>query len=57
MSLATSERPNASNLNAVAGEIVPNMVLGRLGANGAVQVFNYAGTVDIVADVFGYFTT
>jgi len=52
-----SERPLAANLNAVAGQIVPNMVLGRLGADGAVSLFNYAGTVDLVADAMGWFTT
>ena len=50
------ERPLAANLNAVAGQIVPNMVLGRLGADGTVAIFNYAGDVDLVADVMGYFT-
>ncbi|MEO5899553.1 MAG: hypothetical protein ABIR68_05405, partial [Ilumatobacteraceae bacterium] len=48
--------PNASNLNAVRGQIVPNMVLARVGAGGDVQFANYAGDTDLVADVFGYFT-
>jgi len=48
--------PTAANLNAVAGQVVPNMVLGRLGPDGSVAIFNYAGDVDIVADVMGYFT-
>ncbi len=51
-----SALPNASNLNAVAGQIVPNMVLARVGPAGDVQLFNYAGNIDLVADVFGYFT-
>ena len=50
------DRPLAANLNAVAGQVVPNMVLGRLGEDGAVSIFNYAGQIDIVADVMGYFT-
>ncbi len=49
--------PNASNLNATAGQIVPNMVLARLGPDGDVQLFNFAGDVDLVVDVFGYFTS
>lgn len=51
------DRPLAANLNAVAGQIVPNMVLGRLGTDGAVSIFNYAGDIDIVADVMGYFAS
>lgn len=50
------ERPLAANLNAVAGQIVPNMVIGRLGPDGHVAIFNFAGNVDLVADVMGYFT-
>jgi uncharacterized protein (DUF1501 family) len=49
--------PLAANLNAVAGQVVPNMVLGRLGPDGSVSLFNFAGTTDLVADVMGYFTT
>jgi hypothetical protein len=33
------------------------MVLGRLGPDGAVAMFNYAGELDLVADAMGYFTT
>jgi uncharacterized protein (DUF1501 family) len=51
------DRPLAANLNAVAGQVVPNMVLGRLGPDGAVAIFNHSGTVDLVADVMGYFTS
>jgi hypothetical protein len=51
------QRPLAANLNAVAGQIVPNMVIGRLGDDGSVAIFNYGGAVDVVADVMGYFTT
>ena len=54
---AGGDRPLAANLNAVAGQIVPNMVIGRLGADGSVAIFNYAGTTHLVADVMGYFTT
>jgi len=50
------ERPVASNLNAVAGQVVPNMVIARLGPDGATQLYNNAGAVDLVADVMGYFT-
>ena len=52
-----SDRPLASNLNAVAGQIVPNMVLGRLGPDGSVAFYNNGGLTHLVADVIGYFTT
>lgn len=51
------DMPLASNLNAVAGQVVPNMVIGRLGSDGSVAIFNNSGNVDLVADVMGYFTT
>jgi uncharacterized protein (DUF1501 family) len=51
-----SERPNASNLNLRAGQVVANMVLARLGADGKVLLSNDAGAVDLIADVVGYFT-
>jgi hypothetical protein len=50
------DRPLAANLNAVARQVVPNMVIGRLGPDGNVAIFNFAGDVDLVADVMGYFT-
>jgi len=53
---AGGDPPLASNLNAVAGQIVPNSVLARLGTDGSVALFNNSGTVDLIADVMGYFT-
>ena len=50
------ERPLASNLNVVTGQVVPNMVLARLGADGCVVLFNNTADMDLVADVMGYFT-
>lgn len=49
-------RPVASNLNATAGQVVPNMVMARLGADGGAMLFNNSGDIDLVADVMGYFT-
>ena len=46
----------ASNLNAAAGQVVPNMVLARRRADGAAMMYNNSGDVDLVADVMGYFT-
>jgi hypothetical protein len=53
---AGQARPVASNLNAVAGQVVPNMVLARLGTSGGTVLYNNTGALDIVADVMGYFT-
>ena len=49
------DRPLASNVNAGSGQVVPNMVIARLGPDGAATVFNSAGDIDVVADVMGYF--
>jgi hypothetical protein len=47
-------RPDASNLNVASDRPVANLVLVPLGADGAVQVYNAAGTVDLLVDVAGY---
>lgn len=48
-------RPTASNLNFLAGQIVPNLVIAPVGAAGTILVYNGAGVpVDIVADVMGF---
>ncbi|HEX3087089.1 MAG TPA: DUF1501 domain-containing protein [Ilumatobacteraceae bacterium] len=51
-----SDCPTASNLNISAGQVIPNMVLARLGPAGTVLMYNNTGNVDLVADVVGYFT-
>jgi uncharacterized protein (DUF1501 family) len=51
------DRPLASNLNATTGQVVPNMVLARLGPDGGAAISNNSGDIDLVADVMGYFTT
>jgi hypothetical protein len=49
-------RPTATNLHFVPGQIVPNLVVAKLGANGALSIQNQsAGTIQIVADVAGYY--
>jgi hypothetical protein len=52
---ADAGRPNASNLNFVAGQVVPNAVVARLGPGGTVCLFNSAAT-HLVVDVAGYIT-
>ena len=44
-----------SNLNVVAGQTIPNLVVVPVGADGSVTVFSERGT-HVIVDVFGYFT-
>ena len=37
-------KPNASNLNFVPGETVPNLAIVRVPANGVVKFYNCSGT-------------
>jgi hypothetical protein len=50
---AGAAQPFASNINYVAGEVVPNLVEVGVGALGDVSLFSSAGT-DVVVDVEGY---
>jgi alpha-tubulin suppressor-like RCC1 family protein len=52
-----ANRPTASNLNFIAGQTVPNLVIAKLGTDHLVDVFNAAGTADVIVDVTGYFPT
>jgi len=50
--------PKASNLNFTAHQTVPNEVMVKVGADGYVQFVNSsAGSVDLVVDLTGYFTS
>jgi hypothetical protein len=49
-------RPVVSNLNFVAGQTVPNRVIVKVGTGGQVSIYNAAGSVNVVADVGGWFT-
>lgn len=49
--------PTVSNLNWLAGETpTANKVDVRLSADGRIRIFNAAGTVNVLADVVGYYT-
>ncbi len=50
-------RPLAANLNPRAGLDVSNLAVVKVGTGGKVQLYNHAGTVDLVVDVVGYFTS
>jgi hypothetical protein len=47
-------RPTASNLNFVAGQTIPNLVIAVVGTNGSVSLFNSAGNTDLAVDVVGW---
>ncbi|MFD9409695.1 hypothetical protein ACFWBN_22135 [Streptomyces sp. NPDC059989] len=51
-----SARPTASNLNFTAGQTIPNQVTVPVGADGKVELYNFAGTVDLIADISGYYS-
>ncbi|MDY0816623.1 hypothetical protein [Kitasatospora purpeofusca] len=48
--------PSASSLNFSAGQTVPNLVTVPVGPDGKVAFYNHAGSTDVVADIFGYFS-
>jgi hypothetical protein len=50
-------RPIASNLNYVAGQTIPNLVIVKLGSDGTVDLYNLTGTTHIIVDVEGWYPT
>ncbi|MFC9587288.1 hypothetical protein ACFVJ8_31290, partial [Streptomyces yangpuensis] len=48
-------RTSASNLNFTTGQTIPNLVIVPV-VNGKVSFYNNAGSVDLIADVAGYYT-
>lgn len=48
-------RPLASNLNVDPGETIPNLVTVKVGAGGRVSLYNAGASIDLVADVVGYY--
>jgi streptogramin lyase len=53
---AGDSKPLVSNLNFFAGQTVPNRVIVKVGTGGQVNIYNAYGTVDVLADVGGWFT-
>jgi len=51
-----SSQPLASNLNFVAGQTVANRVMLGVGTGEQLTIFNSKGSVDVIADVNGWFT-
>lgn len=50
-------RPLASTLNLKAGQTVPNLVVAQVGVGGTVSVYNNLGSVAVIADVQGWYST
>lgn len=48
-------RPVASDLNWVAGQTIPNLVVVGLGSDGKLGLFSPAGYADVLIDVVGYY--
>ncbi len=48
-------KPMASDLNWVAGQTVPNLVIVQLGTNGVIDLYNLQGNTDVVLDVVGWY--
>jgi hypothetical protein len=50
-----SSTPVVSDLNLAPGDTLPNLVVVRLGADGRLKIYNNLGSVDVLADVFGWY--
>jgi uncharacterized protein YkwD len=48
-------QPTASDLNFVGGQIVPNLVVVKLGTSGKIDIYNAFGTTNVIVDVVGFF--
>ena len=50
-------QPLISNLNYLAGQVVPNLVTVAVGAGGKISVYNRFGTAHVIFDVVGYYSS
>ena len=48
-------RPGTSDLNFTLGRTAPNLVVVQIGATGAVDFYNAAGSVNVIGDVMGWY--
>ena len=46
----------ASNLNAMANQIIPNLVTVGLSPNGYIRIYNNLGSINVLGDVTGYYS-
>jgi serine protease len=49
-------RPTVSDVNWMAGQIVPNLTLATLSGTGSISIYNHAGSAAVIVDAFGYFS-
>lgn len=49
-------RPNTSDANLTVGQIVPALVIAKLGADGSITLFNSRGNTDVLVDVLGFYS-
>ncbi len=47
--------PNASNINFTAGQVIPNMVIVKVGTNGQITISNPFSSTPVIVDVVGWF--
>lgn len=47
--------PEVSNLNVMAGQVVPNLVVAKVGAGGAVRLMVSGGSADLAVDLAGWY--
>jgi hypothetical protein len=52
---AGTSPPLASNLNWQKGETIPNLVTTSLGSADSIEAYNFAGSVDLIIDLEGYY--
>ena len=45
--------PTVSDLNWTAGKTIPNLSIATVGADGQIDVYNLAGSTDVIIDVVG----
>jgi len=50
-----ANQPTASDLNWVPGLTVPNLVVVKVGPNGKIDLYNPAGSTDVIIDVVGWY--
>ncbi len=48
-------RPGTSDLNFTPGQTVANLVIAKLGSDGNLAIFNYAGSTHLIIDVVGWY--
>ena len=51
---AGSSQPTASNLNFIANQTVPNLVIAKIGTEGKISYYASVGRVQVIIDVLGY---